>query len=100
MSLTINDIQSRPWTKVNAATGDATVTGAIRIMAVSINHTATATIILYNALTQAGTDLITVRAVAGGTGFISFAGGGGVKFGTGLSLTLSAGTAEVYYITD
>ena len=99
MGLSANDLMTRPWKKINAASGDATVTGAIRIMAVNVNHTATATLILYNALTQFGTDLITVRAVAGGLGFVSF-GPAGTRFGTGLSLTLSAGTAEVYYLDE
>lgn len=99
MSIAVNDLLQRPWTKVQAATGDATVTGAIRIMAVNINHTATATLILYNALTQAGTDLINVRCNANDTGFVQF-GPNGVRFGTGLSLTLSAGVAQVFYIAE
>jgi hypothetical protein len=99
MGLSVNDLSTRAWTKINAATGDATVTGAIRIMAVNINHTATATLLLYNALTQAGTDLITVRTAANDSRFICF-GPNGVRFGTGLSLTLSAGVAEVYYVAE
>lgn len=99
MALSYNDLTTRPWTKVQAATGNATLTGTVRIMAASVNHTATATLILYNALTQAGSDLITVRCAAGDTGFVNF-GPNGVVFNVGLSLTLSAGTGEVYYLAE
>jgi len=99
MAIAANDLATRPWTKIQAATGDATLTGPIRIMAVNINHTATATLILYNALTQGGTDLINVRCAVNDTGFVRF-GPNGVLFGTGLSLTLSAGVAQVFYVAE
>ncbi len=100
MSIAYNDLHTRPWTKLNASTADNAVAAPIRIMAVNINHTATATVILANAVAASGaTDIITVRTAANDSRYVSF-GPNGVKFGTGLSVTLSAGVAEIYYVAE
>jgi len=107
MSLSPNDLQTRAWLKLNltATTGNDQTSGAsCRIMAISLTPAATAvaTLVVANAATVTGTDLIHMQAaVSGNTSFVFFA-GGGVRFATGLSYTLT-GTGnfgEIYYLLD
>ena len=99
MSLSLNDIQTRPWTRA-VATGSAVVTGPVRLMAMSLTHTAAAgSMIAYNNTAQSGTDLVQLRCVADTTAFVTF-GPNGTLFGTGLSITIAAGAGAVFYIAE
>ena len=106
MSLSVNDLQTRAWLKFNltATTGNDITTGAsCRIMAISLTPAAaTTTLVVANAATVTGTDLIHLQSLlSGNTSYVVF-GGGGVRFGTGVSYTLAGagGLGEIYVILD
>jgi hypothetical protein len=107
MSLSPNDLQTRAWVKYNltATTGNDLTSGAsCRIMAISLTPAATAlaTLVVANAATVTGTDLIHLQsAVSGNTSFVFF-GSGGVRFGTGVSYTLvgTGNLGEIYVVLD
>ena len=107
MGLTTNDLQTRAWVKynLNAASTQNDLTGGLscRIMAVSLTPAAAvSTLVMANAATVTGTDLIHMQAGASGaTSFVYF-GGGGVHFATGLSTTMAGAGAfgEVYVLLD
>lgn len=106
MSLSPNDLATRGWEKLNltVTTGnDITSAASSRIMAISVTPAAAAaTLVVANAATVTGTDLIHMQAAANGaTAFIRF-GGGGVRFGTGISYTLAGAGAfgEIYIVRD
>lgn len=106
MAINANDLLTRAWKKYNltATTGNDITTGvAARIMAISLTPAAaTATLVIANAATVTGTDLIHLQALtSGGTTWIQF-GGGGVRFGTGISYTLAGagGLGEIYVIEE
>ena len=106
MPLSAQDLQTRAWLKYNltATTGNDLTTGvACRIMAISLTPAAaTATLVVANAATVTGTDLIHLQAlISGNTAFVFFA-GGGVRFGTGVSYTLAGagGLGEIYVILE
>lgn len=106
MPLSYNDLQTRAWLKYNltATTGnDLTTATAARIMAISLTPAgATTTLVVANALTVTGTDLIHLQALTSGNTAYVYFGGGGVRFGTGISYTLagSGGLGEIYVILE
>jgi hypothetical protein len=100
MPLTKNDLQMAAWSVITGATDDDILSGGgYRIMAVSVKHTATATLSIDDALTHGGADDILVRCAANDTGFLNL-GPGGFRISTGLSTSLSAGSASIFYIAD
>ena len=100
----VNDILSRGWLKLNiTASGNAQITGSIRIHAAILTPAAAAaSIILYDAATQAGTDLIKLAAPANGPSAVSHMGTNGHVFSTGLSSTLAGvgAVAAVFYTLE
>ena len=106
MGLSAADLETRAWVKFNltATTGNDITSGAsARIMAISLTPAAaTTTLVVANAATVTGSDLIHLQALlSGGTVFMRL-GGGGVRFGTGISYTLAGagGFGEIYVILD
>ena len=106
MGLSTNDLATRAWTKFNLTTAngaDITTGASCRIKAISLTPAAaTTTLVVANAATVTGTDLLHLQAAASGnTAFVYF-GGGGVRFGTGVSYTLAGagGLGEIYVILD
>ena len=105
MPLSHSDLTTRGWLKANiTASADAVVTGAIRIMAVSLTSAAanSAVLILFNALTQTGTDRINQATLTGSTTTVLCLGPNGTRFSTGLSATLTGANTfcEVYYLVE
>jgi len=102
----VNDLQSRAWKKYNltATTGnDITTAVGCRIMAISLTPAAaTTTLVVANAATVTGSDLIHLQALlSGGTVFVTLA-PVGVRFATGISYTLAGagGLGEIYVLLD
>ena len=107
MGLSADDLRTRGLTKYNltATTGNDITSGASsRIMAISLTPAgATTTLVVANAATVTGSDLIHLQALlSGGTVFVQFFGSGGIRFATGISYTLagSGGLGEIYVLAD
>lgn len=87
--------------KKHTATKAASVSGQVVIYAVMVHADgAQADVDLINALTDTGTDEISVSAVDGDTVFLDFTPLGGVLFNTGMSITIAGAGAEIYVWTD
>lgn len=104
MALNVNDALSRGWTRLRAsAGGNATISGATRIMAVSLTAAAAAaTLRLDNAATAgAATDSIDLGAAIGTTTYVRF-GPNGTLFGTAVSTALGGAGAlfTIYYVAE
>lgn len=85
----------------HTATKAASITGACTIYAIMVHADgAQADLDLCDATTDDGGDEISVSAVDGDTVLLDFTSLGGIKFGTGLSITIAGSGAEVYIWTD
>lgn len=85
----------------HVTTKAAVVTGQVVIYAVMVHGDgAQADLDLCDAVTDTGTDEISVSAVDGDTVFLDFTPLGGVIFNTGLSATIGGSGAEIYIWTD
>ena len=85
----------------HGTTKAAVVTGQVVIYAVMVHADgAQADLDLCDAVTDTGTDEISVSAVDGDTVFLDFTPLGGVIFNTGLSATIAGSGAEIYIWTD
>lgn len=106
MALSVDDLRSRGLTKYNltATTGnDITTATPIRIMKISITPAAAAvTLVVANAATVTGSDLIHMQAAANGNTAVLDLGPNGIRFGTGISYTLSGsgGLGEIYGLLE
>lgn len=99
MPLTINDLRLASWSVITGATDDDILSGGgYRVMAMLVQHTSTATLSIDDAATYAAAD-VTIRCAANDTAYVSFA-PGGIRIVTGLSTSLSAGVAQIFYIAD
>ena len=85
----------------HTATKAAVVTGQVAIYGLMVHADgAQADLDLCDAVTDTGTDEISVSAVDGDTVLLDFTPFGGVIFNTGLSATITGAGAEVYIWTD
>lgn len=85
----------------HTATKAAVVTGQVVIYAVMIHADgAQGDLDLCDAVTDTGTDEISVSAVDGDTILLDFTPFGGVIFNTGISATIAGSGAEAYIWTD
>lgn len=85
----------------HGTTKAAVVTGQVVIYAVMVHGDgAQADLDLCDAVTDTGTDEISVSAVDGDTVLLDFTPFGGVIFNTGLSATIGGAGAEIYIWTD
>lgn len=107
MSLSSGDLATRGLVKYNltATTGnDITSGAAFRIMKISITPatTAVATFVVANAATVTGTDLIHLQAAVNGTSVVLDLAPNGIKFGTGMSYTLTGtgNLGEIYGLAE
>lgn len=100
MPLTINDLQMAAWSSISGATGNDKLSGVdARIMAVHIFHTAAASIGIEDAATF-GTAQFEVGIGSTGGNATVYLGPGGFRIRTGLSTSLTAGTAYIFYVSD
>lgn len=103
MGLSYNDISTLAWTKYNgtaSANNIFSATGSVRIMMIRlIPAAAAATLLLANATTVTGTDLLHLAAAANGTSDTVTFGPRGVKW-SAVSTTLGGAGAlyEIYYV--
>ena len=99
MALTLQDLQRSSWSVITGATVDDILSGIdCRIMAMVIHHTSTATLSIDDAATYAAADF-SIRCLANDQGVL-YLGPGGIRISTGLSTSLSAGVAFIFYVSD
>ena len=95
MPLPLYVIQKHTTTKA------AVVTGQVVIYAIMVHADgAQGDVDLCDAVTDTGTDEISVSAVDGDTVFMDFTPLGGVIFNTGISATIAGAGCELYLWTD
>lgn len=99
MAITLQDLQRSSLSVVTGATADDILSGVdCRIMAIVIHHTSTATLSIDDAATYSSADF-SVRCAANDQGVL-YLGPGGIRITTGLSTSLSAGVAFIFYVSD